>query len=71
MTKEEGMKGKKISREELEAQGWKRLFGFSGGRLFFGKDTERGKLRHRIIWNSETEVIEHDARYPALPIKSR
>jgi hypothetical protein len=70
MTKREKMKGKKISRGELEAQGWSYLFDFSELRLFFGKDTERGKPRYRIVWNSETEAIEHETRYPALPIKA-
>lgn len=70
MRKEEKeMKGRKISREDLEKQGFQCLFPFSENRLVFGKDTERGKPRLRIIWNSKTQIIEHVNRYPALPIK--
>jgi len=69
MTKKEAMKGKKISREELEAQDWKLLFKWTDDLLWFGKDQGAGEPRPRIVWNKSTQVVDFDTKFPALSIK--
>jgi len=57
MKEMESMKGREVSQEALEAEGWKLLTVVTDVHLIFGKGDKR------IYWNKNSRIIEREYTY--------